>query len=416
MQQLHRVVITGVGALTPAGCGVEPLWDALLAKRCCLGRITRFDPTDYAVRIAGEIPDYDNLRNTFFSHKDARRLSRFVQYALIAADEAMRTSELDISKEDPCQFACVFSGGTGGGMEIYEREIIKLYTKGPKAVSPLFIPSMIANMAAAHVSMRYGFKGECTNVITACATGTHATGTAYRLIRHGDATMAMCGGSEETIVPTLIAGFGNLGALMPTDDAQHASMPFDRRRGGFVASEGAGALVLEEYKHACARGAHIYAEIVGFGATGDAYHVTAPDPTGDGAARAMRRAVEESGYSIADISHINAHGTATQLNDTAETAAIYRLCGSNASQIPVFSVKGAIGHMLSGAGAIEAVVSALSLDRGIIPPTTGFAEPDPKCNLNVVTHPLTNNHQVLAISNSMGFGGHNGALAFAPCI
>ncbi|MEF9840989.1 MAG: beta-ketoacyl-ACP synthase II [Raoultibacter sp.] len=408
----HRVVITGCGALSPAGIGVVPMWDAIMEARCCLGLLTRFACDGFDVKIAGEISDYDP-EALGFSKKETRRLGRFIQYAMVASDEAIAQSGLDLEREDTARIACVFGSGMGG-IEVLERDHRAYFERGPKRVSPLFIPQMISNMAAGNLAIRYGLRGECSSIVTACATGTHCIGEAYRLIRFGYADAALTGGTEESVTPMCIAGFGNLGALTKEADPLAASRPFDARRSGFVASEGAGALVLESLEHAEARGAHIIAEIVGFGSTGDAYHMTAPAPNGEAATRAMRDALTEGGFTAADLGHLNAHGTSTSVNDKTESAALLGLCGDAGATVPVVSVKGAIGHTLGAAGALEAIVCALSVARDVVPATVGFAVSDPECGVRVLTEPLRDYPQRVALSTSLGFGGHNAALAIAP--
>lgn len=407
----HRVVVTGTGAISPAGVGAKALWDAVMGKRCCIGPITRFDSDPFEVKIAGEIPDYDPIE-LGLTKKEAHRLARFVQYAIIAADEAMSEAGLSMESEDATRIGCVFGSGIGG-LEAFEQASVTLNTKGPKRVIPLFIPTVISNMAAGTLSIRFGFKGECTNVVTACATGTHCIGTAYRSIKHGYLDAALAGGAEESVTPVSLAGFGNLGALTKSADPAQASMPFDIRRSGFVAGEGAGAIVLESLEHALARNANVLAEITGYGTTGDAYHMTAPEPDGDGLIRAMRMALDEGGFKPEDIGHLNAHGTSTPANDKAESVALRGLCGEGCS-VPVVSVKGVTGHMLGGAGAVEAIVCARSVSEGVVPATTGFAEADPDCPVRVLTEPLRDYPQKVALSNSLGFGGHNGVLAISP--
>lgn len=409
----QRVVITGMGAVTPAGVGVDALWDAVMNKRCCVAPITHFDASDYEVRIAAEVPDFDATEYGL-TKKEARRFERFVQYALVAADEAMQQAGVDMEQEDPARAAVVFGAGIGGIDEL-QKGFHTLDEKGPKRVNPLFIPTMIGNMAAGHLAIRYGMRGECIDVSTACATGAHNIGAAVRSIRHGYADLALAGGSEESVNPICIAGFTNLGALTRAEDPLAASMPFDVRRNGFVAGEGAAVLMLESLEHALARGAKPLAEITGFGSTGDAYHMTAPDPSGDGILRAMQQALAEGGFTVADLGHVNAHGTSTHANDATEAQALLKLAGDELGrQIPVVSVKGSTGHTLGAAGAVEAVVTALSVANECVPPTTGFAEPDPECPVNVLTQAKTNYPQKVALSNSLGFGGHNAVLAISP--
>lgn len=409
----HRVVITGTGVVSPAGIGTEALWDALMGKRCCIEPVERFSTEDYEVHNAGEVRDFDATEHGM-TKKEARRFERFVQYAIVASDEAMAQAGIDMEAEDATRFACVFGTGIGGIDEL-QKGFATLVEKGPKRVNPLFIPTMIGNIAAGNLAIRYGMKGECLNVVTACATGAHCIGQAVRDIRHGYIDAALAGGCEESISPICLAGFANLGALSKEEDPHTASLPFDVRRAGFVAGEGAGAVVLESLEHALARGAHVIAEVTGFGSTGDAYHMTAPEPSGEGVARAMRQALEEGGFTPADLGHLNAHGTGTPANDSTESQALLALCGDEAGRtVPVTSVKGTTGHTLGAAGAIEAIVCALSVARSCVPPTCGFAEADPACPVNVVTEPLENYPQKVALSNSLGFGGHNASLALSP--
>lgn len=410
-----RVVITGMGAVSPAGFGVEALWSKVASGESCLQLLPPEEREFLNVNVVGRIPDYDPLK-AGFTKKESRRMAPFVQYAVLASDEAMAQAGIDMEQEDADRFACVFGSGIGG-MEIFERESVVLHEKGAKRVSPLFIPTMISNMAAGNLAIRYGLKGDCLNIVTACATGSHCVGEAYRLIRFGLADAALAGGTEEGTSNMSLAGFGNLGAITKADDPDKAALPFDARRSGFVAGEGAGALVLESLEHAQARGANIIAEITGFGSTGDAYHMTAPEPSGEGAVRAMRQALAEGGFEPEDVGHLNAHGTATHINDLVEAAAWHGLLGDELAQkIPVTSVKGTVGHMLGAAGAIEAIVSAISAQRGIVPPTAGYAEPDPECPVLVPTGALVNRPQKVVLSNSLGFGGHNASLAISPFV
>lgn len=411
--QPRRVVITGMGAVTPAGVGVPALWDAVMGKRCCIASIERFDAAESGITCAAEVRDFDPVEHGL-TKKEARRFERFVQYAIVASDEAMKQAGLDMEKEDPTRVACVFGSGIGGIDEL-QSGFKDLFDRGPKRVNPLFVPTMIGNIAAGNLAIRYGMQGECVSVVSACATGAHSIGQAVRSIRHGYADVALAGGTEESVSPVCIAGFANLGALTKADDPLQASMPFDVRRSGFVAGEGAGALVLESLEHAQARGARILAEIVGFGSTCDAHHMTAPDPEARGIARAMAQALAEAGMDAADVGHVNAHGTSTPANDASEAKALELLAGAEgAARIPVTSVKGAIGHTLGAAGAVEAIVCALSVAQDCAPATTGFAQPDPNCPVRILQEPLLNLPQKVALSNSLGFGGHNACLAIAP--
>lgn len=409
----NRVVITGMGAVTPAGVGVKALWDAVMGRRCCIAEIERFDTSDQAVRIAGEVRGFDPVEHGL-TKKEARRFERFVQYAIVASDEAVAQSGLDMEKEDPTRVACIFGTGIGGIDEL-QSAFKTLEDKGPKRVSPLFIPTMIGNIGAGDLSIRYGMRGECIDIVSACATGAHNIGAAVRSIRHGYADVALAGGSEESVNPICIAGFANLGALSKEPDPTKASLPFDVRRAGFVAGEGAGAVILESLEHALARGAEPLAEVTGFGSTGDAYHMTAPSPDGEGILRAMRQALAEGGFNPSDIGHLNAHGTGTPANDATESHALLSLLGDEAGRaLPVVSVKGSVGHTLGAAGAVEAIVCALSVANDCVPPTAGFAEADPDCPVNVLTEPLEGLKQKVALSNSLGFGGHNAVLAISP--
>lgn len=408
-----RVVISGMGAVSPAGIGVPSLWDAVMGGKQCIGRITRFDASEFPGKLAAEIPNFDAVA-CGLSKKEARRFALFVQYAIVAAEEAWAQAGISMDDEDPARAACVWGSGIGGLQE-FQRGCDTLAQRGPKRVNPLFIPTMIENMAAGNLSIRFGLKADCLSVVTACATGTHCIGEAYRLIRHGYADIALAGGSEESISPICLAGFGNLGALSKSSDPATASRPFDANRDGFVPGEGAGALVLESMEHAVLRGANILAEVVGFGSTADAYHMTAPEPSGEGAVRAMRQALAEGGFEPRDLGHLNAHGTSTHANDAMESAALRALVGGEfARNVPVTSVKGSIGHTLGAAGALEAIVCALSVGRDCVPPTAGTREVDPECGVNVALAPIEGYKQKVALSNSLGFGGHNGSLAIAP--
>ena len=409
----RRVVITGMGAISPAGTGVDALWNAVYSGKQCIAPITRFDAFEFAGSLAAEVPNFDAAA-CGMSKKEARRFALFVQYAIAASEEAWAQAGIDMEAEDATRAACVWGSGIGG-LEEFQRGCDTLAQKGPKRVNPLFIPTMIENMAAGNLSIRFGLKADCLSIVTACATGTHCVGEAYRLVRHDYADVALAGGSEESISPICLAGFGNLGATSKSTDPAAASMPFDVNRGGFVPGEGAGALVLESLEHAVARGANILAEVAGFGSTGDAYHMTAPEPSGEGAVRAMRQALAEGGFTPDDLGHLNAHGTSTHANDAMESAALKALVGEErAADVPVTSVKGSIGHTLGAAGALEAIVCAFSVANDCVPPTAGTREIDPECGVNVPLAPIEGYKQKVALSNSLGFGGHNGSLAIAP--
>lgn len=408
----HRVVITGTGAVSPAGIGTHALWDAVVNARVCIAPITRFDASAFDVKLAAEVREFDPCEHGL-SKKEARRFERFVQYAIVAADEAIAQAGLVMADEDPARIGISFGSGIGGIDEL-QRGFDALFTKGPKRVSPLFVPTMISNMAAGNLAIRYGMRGSCHNMVTACATGAHNIGCAVRDIRHGYADVILAGGAEESVSPVCIAGFSNLGALSRAEDPLAASLPFDARRAGFVAGEGAGALIIESLEHALARGARPIAEITGFGSTCDAHHMTAPDPSGAGIERAMREALAEGGFAPADLGHLNAHGTGTHANDETESKALRALCGDDAASVPVTSIKGAIGHTLGAAGALEAIVCALSVANSIVAPTAGYADPDESCPIAVVRETMKTAPQKVALSNSLGFGGHNASLAFSP--
>lgn len=419
-----RVVITGVGAVSPAGIGVDALYDAVIEGKNAISELDTEAAQAVNVHAAGIVKDFDGTEHGL-TKKQARRWEKFVQYAAVAADEAMDSAgfivkndegEFELPEgEDPTRFAVVFGSGIGG-MEIFQNESIKLHEKGAKRVNPLFIPTMISNIAAGELSIRYGLKGECANCVVACTTGSQCIGEAFRLIRYGEADCVLAGGAEESIVDISIAGFANLGALTHEEDPSKASRPFDVNRSGFVAGEGAGAVVLESLEHAIARGAEdkIIAEIVGFGTSGDAYHITSPDPSGEGIVRCMRKALDMAGFEPSDIGHLNAHGTSTPINDKTESEAFCALQGVEFSEIPVTSTKGLTGHMLGAAGAVEAIVTALSVRDELVPPTVGFEEADPECAVTVYKEVKRNVPQKVAISNSIGFGGHNATLAIAP--
>lgn len=425
----RRVVITGVGAVSPVGIGAEVLFDSAVEGKLGIKPFNTQAAEEVNVHVAGVVEDFDGTEHGL-TKKQARRWERFVQFAVVAADEAMKSAGFaqvveegtDGATEagfllpegvDPTRFATIFGSGIGG-MEIFTNESIKLSEKGAKRVNPLFIPTMISNIAAGELAIRYGLKGECSNSVVACTTGTQCIGEAYRLIKFGVIDYALAGGSEESLCDISIAGFSNLGALSHSENPAQASRPFDINRDGFVAGEGAGAVVLETLDSALARGANIIAEIVGFGTSCDAYHITSPDPSGEGVVRSMRIALEDAGLQPSDVGHLNAHGTSTAINDQTESRAFCDLQGVDFSEIPVTSTKGMTGHMLGAAGAIEAIVTALSVANDLIPPTTGFAEADPECAVTVLKEARRDTPQKVALSNSIGFGGHNATLAIAP--
>ncbi len=418
----RRVVITGVGAVSPVGIGADRLFEAAVAGELGIKPLATDVAQQVGINVGGTIEGFEGTEHGL-TKKQARRWERFVQYAVVASDEAMKNAGLieDMGEEgfklidavSAERFACVYGSGIGG-MDIFTSESIKLHEKGAKRVNPLFIPTMISNIAAGELAIRFGLKGETNNCVVACTTGTQCVGEAYRLIRFGIADLALAGGAEESISDVSIAGFANLGALSRAEDPARASRPFDANRDGFVAGEGAGALVLESLESAVSRGANIIAEVVGFGTSSDAYHVTSPDPSGEGIVRAMRLALDEAGLEPADIGHLNAHGTSTKINDETEAKAFCALQGVERSNIPVTSTKGMTGHMLGAAGAIEAIVTALSVANDLVPPTVGFAEADSECPVTVLTEVRRDVPQKVALSNSIGFGGHNASLAIAP--
>ena len=408
-----RVVVTGTGAITPIGNDVQTYWKNLLDGVCGIDFITSIPTDDLPVKIAGEVKDF-NPADYEIEPPFARKQDRFTVLAVAAAWQAVRESGLDSSEGgniDPARYG-VYVGSGIGGFSTQVRETEKILTEGPKWISPLFIPTMIANIAAGNIAIRNNACGPCLPVVTACATSTHAIGEAYRAIKHGYADAIITGGTEAAVIPLAIAGFANAKALTRAEDPKYASLPFNRNRGGFVLAEGAAMLVLEEYEHAVARGADIIAEVCGYGNTCDAHHVTAPRPDGMTQAAAIRQALDEAGYTSDDVLYINAHGTGTALNDSAETAAFKLALGDDAYKAHVSSTKGSTGHLLGAAGAVEAVASVLALKNGIVPPTINLDDIDPECDLDYtpnvpVAAPLT-----IAISDSLGFGGHNGCVAF----
>ncbi|MBU5590952.1 beta-ketoacyl-ACP synthase II [Clostridium sp. MSJ-4] len=403
----NRVVITGLGAITPLGNSVEKFWNNIMVGCCGIDYIKAFKADNFKVKIAAEVKDYNP--EDFIEKKEVKRMDRFCQFSLIAAKEAIKDSNLDISKEDPYKIGVIVGSGIGGFSTI-EKEEENLINKGPNRVSPLIIPMIISNMAPGTIAIKNGIKGVCYTVVTACATGTNAIGDAFRLIKDGYQEVVIAGGTEASITPLAMAGFTNLTALSNSTDLNRASIPFDKERNGFVMGEGAGIVVLEELNHALKRGAHIYGEIVGYGSTCDAYHMTSPDPEGEGAMRAMEDAIKEAGINKDEISYINAHGTGTEYNDKFETLAIKRLFGDYAYKIPVSSTKSMTGHLLGAAGAVEAIVSIKALQEGYIPPTIGYKVKDEDCDLDYVPNKGRKADLTYALSNSLGFGGHNASL------
>ncbi|MCD5405490.1 MAG: beta-ketoacyl-ACP synthase II [Desulfotomaculum sp.] len=405
-----RVVVTGMGVISPIGTGLNKFWEALISGTSGVDRITQFDVSDYKVQIAGEVKDFNV--GDYIDKKEARRMDRFVQFAVAASKMATDDAGLDLNNEDSERIGVVIGSGIGGISTVFEQSKI-LLERGPGRVSPLTVPMKIINMASGQVAMAFGFKGFNSSVVTACASSNNAIGDSFRLLKNGELDVIVTGGTEAAIVPISIAGFSAMKALSTyNDEPQKASRPFDAKRDGFVMGEGAGILVLETLEHAKARGAKIYAEIVGYGVTCDAYHITAPDPEGLGAAKAMKKAMDEAGLTPEDISYINAHGTSTPLNDKLETLAIKKVFGKRAYDIPISSIKSMIGHLLGAAGGVEAVASVLTVFHGIIPPTINYENPDPECDLDYVPNKARESQINTVLSNNLGFGGHNVTIAF----
>lgn len=400
-----RVVVTGLGAITPVGNDVESFWNNIKNGVCGIDFITKFDTSEFKVKIAAEVKDFDP--SIYMDRKEVKRIDTFSQFAMAASAQAVEDSKLDLEKIDKNRFGVVIGSGIGG-IGTIEDEQTKFLEKGPNKVHPLFIPMIISNMAAGNVAIKFEAKGICTTVVTACATGTNAIGEAYRMIQYGTADVIIAGGTESSITPLSIAGFTTLTALSKSTDPKRASIPFDAERDGFVMGEGAGVFIVESLDHAKARGAKIYAEIVGYGSTCDAYHMTSPAPDGEGAARAMELAINEAGISAEEVSYINAHGTSTPVNDKYETAAIKTVFGN--CNVPVSSTKSMIGHLLGAAGAVEGVICVKALEDGFIPPTVGYSVPDSECDLDCVPNVGRKADLKYVMSNSLGFGGHNAVI------
>ena len=399
----RRVVVTGLGAVTPIGLNVDDFWDSVKAGKIGFDRITKFDTTDYKCHIAAELKDFNP--QDFMDRKAAKRMEPFSQYAVAAAKEAIEDSGLDISKEDPYMVGCAIGSGIGS-LQAMERETQKLHEKGPGRVNPLLVPLMICNMAAGNVSIQFGLKGKSINDVTACATGTNTIGEAYRSIQYGEADVMVAGGTEGSVCPIGIAGFTALTALSTVDDPAKCSLPFDKNRSGFVMGEGAGVVILEELEHAKARGAKIYAEVAGYGCSSDAYHITSPQEDGAGAARAMTNAMNDAGVVPADVKYINAHGTGTHHNDLFETRAIKLAFGDEAADLKINSTKSMIGHLLGAAGAVEFITCVKEIQDGFIHKTVGYETPDEEIDLNYCKESYEEPVEY-ALSNSLGFGGHN---------
>ena len=408
MAEMRRVVVTGVGAVTPVGNTAEEFWAALIQGKSGIGPVTRFDASPLPTRIAGELKGFDPLR--YIDKKDDRKLDPFLKYAIACAAMAVEDAGLNVERVDRTRFGVLVGSGIGGITTLLETHKV-LLEKGPDRVSPFFIPMLIINMASGLISMRFGARGPNSSVVTACATGNHAIGDAMRIIQRNDADVMIAGGSEAIILPLTFAGFCQMKAMSTrNDDPGRASRPFDAARDGFVCGEGGGLLVLESLDHALARDARIYAEVVGYGMTGDAHHMTAPDPEADGASRAMSLALRDAGVEPTSVGYINAHGTSTLYNDKSETMAIKRVFGDHARKLAVSSTKSMTGHLLGAAGGIEAIATAFAIHHGILPPTINYETPDPDCDLDYVPNQARKQDVEIALSNAFGFGGTNATL------
>ena len=405
---MRRVVVTGIGIISPVGTGKEEYFQSLKEGKCGVDIITKFDTEGFDAKIAAEVKDFDP--SLYIDKKECRRMDRFTQFAVAASKMAMADSKLKDELINPNRFGVCIGSGIGG-METMEAQYNILREKGPGRVSPFMIPMMISNIAAGNISIVLNAKGPNTTIVTACASSTNAIGEAYKTVQRGDADIMITGGTEASITPLSLAGFCAMKALSTrNDDPKTASRPFDKDRDGFVMGEGAGMLIIEDLEHAVNRGAQIYGEIVGYGASGDAYHITAPAPDADGAYRAMLMAVEDAGIKPCNIDYINAHGTSTGLNDKLETLAIKRLLEKDASKVAVSSTKSMMGHLLGAAGAVEAIACLMAIDEGIIPPTINYTTPDEECDLDYVPNKARNKEIVYTMSNSLGFGGHNASI------
>lgn len=403
----RRVVITGLGAISPIGNTVEENWESIKNKKCGIDKISLFDTTGFKTSLAGEVKNYDALEH--FEAKQAKRLDRCSQFAIIGAREALKDSGISEDNTDFNRVGIFVSSGIGGLITIQEQSTIRC-EKGNKRVSPMFIPMAISNMPAGNISIDLGLKGESISIVTACASSTHAIGEAYKTIKYGSEDAIIAGGTEAAICELGIAGFENMKALSSSEDKTRASIPFDKERNGFVMGEGAAMVVLEEYEHAKKRNAKIYAEVIGFGATTDAYHITSPDPEGNGGANAMKRAIEDANIRPEEIDYINAHGTSTHLNDTTETMAIKKAFGEASKKVKVSSTKGNTGHLLGAAGAVEAIFSVKAIEEQIIPPTINYKVKDEECDLDITPNEIVKTKVETVMSNSLGFGGHNASI------
>ena len=406
---MRRVVITGLGTINPLANDVEKTWEAVKQGKCGIVPITHFDTTDFKVKLAAEVKDFDAAET--LGLKESKRMDVYCQFACAAAKEAFADSGIDMEKEDADRIGCIVSSGIGGLTTIAE-EHSKGEEKGYSRISPFFIPMAISNMAAGQIAIQFGLKGMCTSVVTACASSNNAIGDAFHRIREGYEDVMVCGGAEGSIMPLAIGGFQSMKALCTSDDPNRASIPFDKERHGFVMGEGAGILVIEELEHAKARGAKIYAEIVGYGSNCDAYHITAPNPEGEGGAKCMTLAIKDAGIDPTDIDYINAHGTSTGLNDSGETLAIKKAFGDHAYKLMVSSTKSMTGHLLGAAGAVEGIITSLALRDGFVPATINYLEKDEACDLDIVPNIGRKTDIKYALSNALGFGGHNASIVF----
>jgi 3-oxoacyl-[acyl-carrier-protein] synthase II len=407
---LRRVVVTGMGTISPAGTGIPESWDSIKNGKSGIDKITRFDASEYYAQIAGEVKDYDPLN--YFDRKELRKIDPYIQFALIAAEEAIKDSELDLDKIDKVRTG-VYIGSGIGGISTIEHNKKVLMERGPSRVSPFFLPASLANLATGHVSIKYGLKGPNLACVTACAASTHSLGDSFKILQRGDVDIMISGGAEYPITELGISGFSVMRALSSrNDEPQRASRPFDKERDGFVAAEGSSILVLEDLEHAMKRGAKIYAEIVGYGFTSDAFHMTAPDPEADGATRTMANAIKDAGIQKEEVDYINAHGTSTPLNDKVESQAIKQVFDEYAYKLNISSTKSMTGHMLGATGAGEAIFTILAIQNGFIPPTINYEFPDEECDLNYTPNQGVDRDIQYAMSNSFGFGGTNGSLLF----
>ena len=402
----RRVVVTGMGAITPVGLSVEEFWQSLKEGKHGFATITKFDTTEYKAHVAAEVKGFEG--KDYMDFKAAKRMELFSQYAVAAAGEALKDAGIDMEQEDPYMVGCAVSSGIGS-LQAMEREYDKLVNRGPSKVNPLLVPMMISNMAAGNVAISYGLKGKSLNVVTACASGTNSIGEAFRAVQYGDADVMVAGGAESSVTPIGVAGFCSLTALSTVEDPDKCSLPFDKNRSGFVMGEGAGVVVLEELEHAKKRGAHIYAEVIGYGCSNDAYHITSPAEDGQGAAKAMLAAMKDGGIAPEELTYINAHGTATHHNDLFETRAIKLAFGDHAKNLRINSTKSMIGHLLGAAGAVEFVACVKQMEEGFIHKTVGYTTPDEEIDLDYCKEPYEE-AVPYALSNSLGFGGHNASI------